>query len=76
MIGHTCGSYPCAFLLHRGPWVRAGTRPSLRPLDLGGTCLPHHSGRQACENTDQCLALRCLKSHIGTTSFVGWVSEA
>jgi hypothetical protein len=31
MIGHTCGSAAC-FFVARGPWVRAGTRPSLRPL--------------------------------------------
>ncbi len=35
VIGCTCGSAAC-FFVARGPWVSVDTRPSLRPLMIGG----------------------------------------
>src|SRR5262249_42503202 len=45
---------PC-FLIARGPWVSAGTRPSLRPLFSGGTISMHSSDAVRRGNADLCL---------------------
>ncbi len=46
-------------LSHSGPWVPAGTRPSLRPLSLGGRRTEQSSGEMRREDAKVCLRLRC-----------------
>jgi len=57
------------FFLHAAMGI--SRYPAFLRLSIArGTCLPHHSGAKRQRERGRMSRLGCLKSHIGTTSFV------
>jgi len=57
VFGFTCMPLCSSFALHAhsGPWVPAGTRPSLRPLFEEGAKCEQSSGEVGREDAKACL---------------------